>query len=271
MRAAIDVEDEATWPAALRRRLDAGLADLRAFETEQSRVEVLAEDSPSIRWNPPQNPYANGRRAILDETDEIIRTRSLVGFHCSNLHPSEVEDVLKCGLIPLDRQLAARRVQDRVGTGDITEPVGRQLLTTSVANDANRCGLLWFIFTRSTLRAWSGISRFLTYWGGEALYRGYECDPVVSDVLKRIGRPVIIEAAVQVSRIACFLPVSERLLVGYLSRRNVTTEHGPEFEGYVRTRISGRRIRRMIRPDDPDFTRLTGQMLGDGGWSEAPG
>ena len=263
MKTPIDAQDEATWPAALVESFEAGLGILRSFEEEERRVERLAERNISVRCNPPRNPHRDARRSIIEAADRALRSRDLLAFHCSNLHPAEIDSVMRDGLDPLDREMVARRVRARVAAGDIPEPVGTRLLAETMAGDENRAGLLWLIFTRSTLKDWSGVYRLLTYWGGEALYAPHEDDPVVGAVLARMGRSAIIEVAAPVSHIECFMSVSERLLIGYLSRRDVETGHAPEFEGYVKTRIVGRRVRRVIGPDDPDFSRLTGRNPGD--------
>lgn len=154
MKPPIDAEDEATWPAALVESFEAGLGALRSFEEEERRVERLAERDISVRCNPPRNPHRGSRRSIIETADRVLRSRDLLAFHCTNLHPAEITGVTRDGLIPLDRDMVARRVRARVAAGDIPELVGTRLLTETMAGDENRAGLLWLIFTRSTLKDW---------------------------------------------------------------------------------------------------------------------
>lgn len=111
-----------------------------------------------------------------ETADGLLRRRDLLAFHCTNLHPAEITGVTKDGLVPLDTEMVARRVQARVAAGDITEPVGTRFLAETMAGDENRSGLLRLILTRSTLSHWSGVYRLLTCWGGEALYAPHEDD-----------------------------------------------------------------------------------------------
>jgi hypothetical protein len=184
-----------------------------------------------------------------------------LAFHCTNLHPAEIAGVLAGGLVPLDTGLVVRRVKARVAAGDIPQSIAAKLQTDCMANEGNRAGMLWVIFTRSTLKRWGDVYRLLSYWGGEALYGPHEDDPVVAELLAKVGRPAIVEVSVPVSRVECALSVGERLLIRYLSRRRVGTAHEPEFEGYVKRRIVGRRIRRVIGVDDSEFVKLIGRRF----------
>jgi hypothetical protein len=255
----IDAEDESTWPPELIARMEGAQPALCDYEVERRRIDRLAETNVSFRINPPSNPHENARTSVLDAANALLRDRSLVAFHCTRLTSDEVASIQQNGFDPLSVDLVTRRVSARVAAGDLTEELGKHLLEKTRARESNRTGLLWVIFTKTTLKDESGVYRFFDYWGGEALYMPHEQNNHVAPILKKLGRPAIVEVSVRVSDMPGYPPVGERLLSGFLHRRGIETENDFEFEDNIKVRLAGTQIRRVLTDADDDFFTLTGR------------
>ena len=254
----IIVDDESTWPEDLRVVFEKNLAVLTAYEEERARVDALAETDVVVRSHPPGNPHAGRRASVLDNANDLMVVAQLVGWHCTRLHPDEIAAIQRDGLHVLSRELAVDRVRARAKAGDLSPKIAARLVTENVAHEFNRRGIVWLIFTKPLLRDEHGVIRLFRSWGGESLYVGQERDPETGPVLQGIGIPCIVEVVVPVMGIESFCSVGERVMRGFLHRRNVATGHSPEMEGNVRESIVGRDVRRVIRRDDPDYELLTG-------------
>jgi hypothetical protein len=229
----VDLEEEATWPTELLKVFDVPLPVLQGFEGVDLPKNIV-------------------RRATASLTG-----RSLVGFHCTNLHPDEVTDLLMNGLETLSPGLCTRRVRARVAAGQLSPALASRILNKSLAAVDYRVGLLFVIFSKSTLRHESAVYRLLDYWGGEALYASHENNRRTSESLKRIGRPSIVEVSIPVSDMSTYPPLGERFLTGFLNRRGVEIEC--EFEESFASPVPAGRIRRVLTPADDCFFELTGR------------
>ncbi len=254
----IDLELEETWPQELRLLLQKHTFLLRAFERERGRIDRLCERNMHARLHPPRNPHERERIAILEQVETILAGRDLLGFHCTRLHDDEICAIVDGGLVPLSPELVAARVKKRVIAGDITEAGAAKLLSQHRAADENRQGQIWFVFSKSLLKDYSGIWRLLRFWGGEALYGGHEEDPLIGPALRRIGSPSIVVSSVPLDQtLESIWPVSERFVARWLRQRRIRTDFPPEMEAYMSARLGPDRILKVLTHLDSDFVKLT--------------
>lgn len=167
----VDLEEETSWPARLR-----DLAhDLAACEPDEF----------------PRDEEIGGQvRGAL----EGYRVRA---FHCTRLLDEEIEAIRTSGMRTLTRDLALGRLYTAATRGalaaDEVETM-KEGYDKAVGGWVEREGLLGFCLVATVLRACPHYFwRLLTFWGGEALYRAVEDDPL-GEKLKTIGRPAIIVA-----------------------------------------------------------------------------
>ena len=78
------------------------------------------------------------------------------------------------------------------------------------------------------------VYRLLRSWGGEALYANHEADPQIGPLLREVGTPYIVVAAIPVEDIKTYVPIGERLVNIWCGKHNVRTEQAPDFEGHTR-------------------------------------
>jgi len=204
---AVDVESRRTWPKSLRAALEAN----------------------------------DCRRA-----DEILAGEKILGFHCTKLLSHERAEILDGGLQPLSPELAEKRVQSARRLNHLSQTVADRLLRVNAAGDAYRRGMIWFVFRRSLLRRKSGVWSLLCCWGGEAIYGLHTGDPDVGPVLKTIGEPSLVVAAVP----------GDRIETGRLSRFFLKAD-GAASGDYVKGPISAAWIIDIVDRSDPRFEALT--------------
>lgn len=251
----IYLDDEATWPEAVLAVLTAQFSELAKYEAERTRLDKLSQGGDmNIRLNRPMNPHGGAYEQTLSEIAAGIASKHLAGYHGTRLHTDEIADILKNGMRPLSPELLAERVTRRRDAGDISPNIATRLLSEHQGNDENRAKMIWFAFDRAALRDEWGFIRLFSSWGGEALYCGHEEDDETGPVLRAIGEPCIIEAAVPIDSIETFCEVARRFYDMYMSCRNVSTTHGPGMEGYVTHALP---VRRIIRVSEAEFERLT--------------
>lgn len=256
----IAADDEATWPLRLLTLLDENFDCLRGHEDHELDMNRRYEAGDwKARYSPPPNPHSTERQGILDEAQRIVDPTCVIGYHCTRMHEHEIESVRRCGLVPLTGLLVKERLANAVRLGLLTQNDAQALVKTNLADssEAHRSHMTWFVFNRSILTEGGGLWRFFTFWGGEAIYVPAYEGPL-GGVLRSIGTPCIIEAAVPVAGIQTCCSVAERLLRCYLAHRNVEQEHESTFEGYSKHGIPRELIRRIVTRADEAFDAHTG-------------
>jgi CRP-like cAMP-binding protein len=158
----------------------------------------------------------------------------LLGFHATRLLAQEIEEIKQCGLEPLSIELLQRRLAAAQTFGALTADEAARLSARHRAIDHNRSGRTAFFFTRGQLKD-AGLDRLCRFWGGEALYWSHENDARTGPLLRRLGIPCIVFAAVKVADIEPRFEIHYRLVNAWCGHRNIRTEHQPEFGGVVRT------------------------------------
>jgi hypothetical protein len=118
--------------------------------------------------------------------------------------------------------------------------------------------LVWLTPNRSALRDDGAVHRLLRSWGGEALYNGFEDDPVLAPVLRKLRQPMLIKCAID-------LPTESGdgwHAAQLLSQAVANEVHHPEPTPYFDLGLP-----RGVRPDEivdviafgsEEFERLTG-------------
>jgi len=253
----IEANFENTWPEGLLRGLEAHRDALSAFQLERAHIDAAAYEDVMLRINRPSNPHQAAWDEALALAEQTTASGHLLGFHATRLMKHEVEEIKRSGLQPLSVELLQRRLGAAQKAGALTAEEYRRLFACHQAACENRLGRMAFCFTHAQLKDEGGVGRLLGSWGGEALYNSHEDDAKTGPLLKGLGSPCIVVAAVGVADIDTHIEVGERLVNCWCARRAIVTEHRPEFEGKVRTNIPGENILRIVRLGDPEFLALT--------------
>jgi len=255
----VDLDNENTWsPKILELLVEAG-PKLCQYEAEAQAYQKRCENDVLARLYKPELDGSETRAEILKKLEDYLSECQLIGFHCTNLHIEEINDICANGMLPLSREFAGLRISRLQQNGSIPESIASNLLSKNLVNNDNghRLGMIWFVFSRNVLTDFSGIYRLLRFWGGESIYGFYESDDSIAPLLKTIGKPCIIEVLIHFSDINATASIPKIFLSRYLKNRGISTENGYEFEGHVTKSIPANQIRNVITNSSPEFFKLT--------------
>jgi hypothetical protein len=253
----IDIEAVSTWPKPMVELLTASLEMLRNYERTRERIDLAAREDVLLRIHRPHNRFRRPRDAVLERTNELLADNDLLGFHCTRLHPDEIASIKRDGLQPLSSAKLQSRIEQRIKARDIPATLGERLLVEHQADDDNRKGMIWFVNSRSVLDDYSGLFRLFRNWGGESLYNSHERDPETGPLLKSLGVPCIVVAAIPIGKFQIFSDIGDKIIWSFLKKHHVEIDHSPELEGYMEEPVPPARIREVITHGDPRFELLT--------------
>ena len=244
----IDIDDIRTWPCNV----------IDCLATNQNIFSDWTNDaSRSLAQN-----YDLAIYSLISS----LKSHSIRGWHCTRLTDWEIQDILENGMHLPDLLKLQTRVARVVELGLVTSEISEILICENQANDENRRHKLWFCFYPPSRAGESGISRFFRHWGGEALYNSHERNPVVSDALRRIGNPAVVEAEVPVNALGFLSQLATVLYSRFLETNGEKIRETVEFESFSTVPIPPKSIRKIVLFGDSAFQKLTNVD----GWTNPP-
>lgn len=226
------------------------------YESERERIDALAVDDPDLRWNPPGNRWRHERDSLVNRVTAALQRADLVGYHGARLHDDERRAIGTTGLHPLSGDMARTRILRRRDAGDIPEALAADLIKSNQAERPSRRGKVWFINNRSVLTSAGDFLRLFRTWGGEALYWGRESEDQ-SLVLRKIGQPCIIVAALPIARYQLGLQIGEYFYSAFMLAHGIQSEHGGSCGGHMTEVVPAARILDVIPFSDARFEEIT--------------
>lgn len=210
----IEIEDCTTWPSAFLQQATTNRPLAIAYHHERSRIDRLCQDDIRLRTGPPPNEYNNAYYELVEGLEAILIRNWIVGYHCTRLTRSEIDDIKTNGLQILSLSLVKRRLAQCKADG-LLSPEHYEYLRNSrdvelsLGNrHGQRTGMIWFCANRSTLQDALSVHRFFRSWGGEAVYLGHEEDESIAPILARIGTPYIVKCAIHFRQTRHFIRTS---------------------------------------------------------------
>jgi len=237
----MSLEDEKTWPAAVLKFLDNKHDLFLNFELENNnRVSRPEYDQ------------------VLKRLRDVLSTDyELLGYHCTRLIDSEIQDIDANGLPLPNKELLHKRIDSIKQEGLIDPQCSEHLKYKNQADEPYREGRIWFCFYPPYRAGQDGIERLFRSWGGEVLYNSHEKDPVYGPILKRIGTPCIIEAYVPIISLPRYDGLEDKVVRRYLVNRGLKTVEELDHESRAEQPIPSKNISRIIKFPDSDFIKLT--------------
>jgi hypothetical protein len=236
----IQFDEPEHWPDSLRQALGNARSWSRGW---------CKEDAP---WS---TRYASQIEALLPSVHDC----ALKGWHCTRLRDAEVHNIRTQGMAVLSTSLVCSRIDAAQNDGELPRDVADRLRAMHRASDMYRQGQIWFGFS-PTLPDEHATNRLLRNWGGEAIYWAHEVDQVIGPVLRRIGRPSIIDAWVPISglQVATKEAVLKRLcLVDLQGAGALATRRVADVEGYVQMAIPATAIIAIDQHPSASFVART--------------
>lgn len=258
MQPPIFADNETTWPPECYELLVAGLSRIQEYEKNRKEIDMRYRTDLVFRCSAPKPKHADFMAQLISNVNTIIETRTLACYHATRLHSEECFTIKNGGLFPLSQKLIDKRIHRQIELGNLSKEIAERLLGCNAVNDINgrRLGMIHFCFSRTPLMDKSGMYRLFRYWGGEALYYKYEDDLEVGPLLKKIGKPTVVLAAVPINAIKSFLTIGEYLLNSFYRCRGII-DHSSSSEGHICRAIAGDNIISLFSLGDPEFESLT--------------
>lgn len=259
----IELEQPDIWPQALRQLIEENKKLLLAYHHETKRIERLCQNDIRARIDPPPNPHRPEYEDLVLHAESLLADCRLVGFHCTRITPSETERIRAEGLRALSASLLREKLEALVDAGEMSLKQSQFFLNspeveTNLANRVgDRTGLVWMCANRSTLSEGASVYRLFRSWGGEALYGGFENGASNGEVLKRIGRPAIIQCAIPLPINQLYGCYATRFFSKAVSQTISYPEPSPYFDCKVARDLDPSEIMDIIHFDDPRFKALT--------------
>lgn len=227
----VDVDDETTWPPSIRK-----------FVFEVAHASQGDEDSLA------DGDLADLRQAFC----RIIAGHPMMVLHCTRLLDHEVYEIRDSGLSVASQDLVENRINAAFERGQIGSDERAELLRNTVfrhGDASNRIGQVCFVLGRSDFDDRpNNVWHYLTEWGGELLSNGSK---EIRPVLRRIGRPAIVVAGVDLS-VHCPSFVHDRVL-----RSFITAKHGRAAASgiYYRDSVGSNKIIDIWQPGHAEYDR----------------
>lgn len=231
--------------------------DINAPPTWPSNVRGAAERTRAVfdAWF---NDGA-GRSAKLFDAACVslamaLQPHALKGWHLSRLLPHEVDEVKRSGLAPLSVELIERKIRNAISLGVFDDRIGASLLSRHQAHQGNRSAKIWFGFNNE-IPGQRAAEALLRYWGGEALYWAHQADSEVGTVIRSVGTPVLIDAAVPVQFLANSYGLVEAVARSDLAHAGLHPMDEYGFEHYATQCVPGEMIKGVTQHPEAEFIR----------------
>lgn len=235
--ALLDYDHPASWPS-----------DVAVFLDEH---RAAFED-----WGTLQR-FTTGQQydRLIHGLGEALQSHKILAWHCTRLLEHEAADILQNGMRLPSVETLIRRIDAALSAGVFSPAIAQGFRLRHQADSPTRAGRIWFLFTRPHND--DGVEDFFRFWGGEALYAAIDRDPELGPVLRSVGIPSVVEAAIPMS----YFPESLGY-EGHIARQFCAWRAGLPYDGLPHDRaldpIPAKLIRRIATFQDPDFAALTG-------------
>lgn len=248
---AIRLDDLATLPPEVVDLLDARFDQLVA----QAAFELDDSDRYTERHSPHQGVWDG----TVAKVDQLLHGHTFVGYHAARLIDEEVAAIVENGMGLASAALVDAKIAHALGAGHLSAAQAQRIRQKALLSEdrGHRLGMIWFVFHPHLLTVPHGIEPLLLTWGGEVIYRAFDEDAEMNKILRNIGQPRIIEAAIEVEALKLFGTPGEKLVKAFLGLHGVEQANDWRFQGRSRAPIHARGIRRVHTLGESEFEELT--------------
>ncbi len=219
----IILDDISTWPEELIEFLKSVKPSIVNYQKEQKRIDKLCGPDVIARIFEADNKYYAMWKSTCDIIDNMLTNTRIIGFHCTKLIDYEIQEILENGLIPLNQDMANRRINKAFNNGYLPEYFKNKLINKNETGADCRIGRVFLFQCLSTLYKETDKSRLFSSWGGEAIYWDNE-DEITP--LQSIGLPAIVVASMDINDVNKanswhdYSYISNALILYYICRGN---------------------------------------------------
>lgn len=199
--AIIDVWNVATFDRELRGDLDAHADTICDFMAMARRIWL--EREVSDRTQPyAENAFSDPFTWLSDHIGILMEERTIRAWHYCRMTDDEVEALHREGIQLSTLDTLKARLANQVARSAFDQEVSDQLLAGSPLHSEQfglRSNKFWMVSHPYEVGD-GGVELLLESWGGEVVYF-WQRDPQLQELLRRIGRPRVLEIAAPMSRV----------------------------------------------------------------------
>jgi hypothetical protein len=191
----VDVWNAGTFDPELRGDLDAHADVIRNYMVT-SRRQWLEREASDHTKPYPENAYAAEFQWVKEHIMRLMELRTIRAWHYTRMTDREVDDLLQTGIYPSSLENIRSRLAAQVAAGAFSPDVANRLFADSPYQSeqrGSRSDKFWMVSHPIDIED-GGVELLLESWGGEAVYF-WQRDEALQDLLKRLGRPRVVEIA----------------------------------------------------------------------------
>jgi hypothetical protein len=191
----IDVWNVETFDDELRGDLDVHGDVIRDYMLT-SRREWLEREASDRTMPYPENPYAGEFIWVKEHIMRLMEARTIRAWHYTRMTDEEIGALRQGGIYPSTLDNIRSRFAAQVAAGVFSQEIADRLFANSPYQSDqrdSRSNKFWMVSHPVDIED-GGVELLLESWGGEAAYF-WQQDPSLQDLLKRIGRPRVLEIA----------------------------------------------------------------------------
>ncbi|MEV8529255.1 hypothetical protein AB0451_34795 [Streptomyces sp. NPDC052000] len=238
-----EIDRPTSWPA-----------DVKAY------IQALAETVPAHVTDGGDLPDEVDLAGRDIELRDLLANRWLRSFHATRLLDYEVEDVQTSGLRALTKSLVEDRQDKALANELITRAEHAALRDSSVFTAGDkwaqyRVGKICLAGNAQPLH--DRPHRFqhqLSNWGGEAQYATSAWDHLDSTRVKRLGRPAIVVALLDVSDPRVAVVASHALIYAFVASHRCMANVGSQID--FEADIGGSQIEGIWQPGQQEYDQF---------------
>ena len=193
--AIIDVWNVETFDAALLGDLEAHADVIRDYMLT-SRRQWLEREASDHTMPYPENPYAGEFIWVTEHIMRLMEARTIRAWHYTRMTDDEIDRLREQGIYPSSLENIRARFAAQVAAGEFSQEIAAKLFADSPYQSdqrESRSNKFWMASHPVEIED-GGVELLLESWGGEAAYF-WQRDAALQDLLKRIGRPRVLEIA----------------------------------------------------------------------------
>lgn len=251
----IDVWNTETFDDDLAAHLR-GAADLIREYLTTARRQYLERRASGHTQPHLINPYGSDYAAFTDGLVPWMETRSIRAWHYTRMTDAEVNGLLRDGVHLSDLVAIRRRLDAQVAAGAFSADIAEVLFAGSPFQSerfGERSNKFWMVSHPHDIED-SGVELLLKSWGGEAVYF-WQCDPQLQSLLKRIGRPRVIELAIPLAATNRAFSAGHAVVSSYARTLGCRADNGA-FDLYARQPLGADAILKIHSEGEATFTGM---------------
>lgn len=252
----IDVWNVETFDAELRGKLDAH-ADLIRNYMSTNRRQWLEREASDHTGAYPENAFASMFMRVNEYiVMPLMEARTIRAWHYTRMTDREVEIIRSDGIYPSNLANFRARLDAEVAAGSLTAEIADKLFADSPYQSDqrdSRSGKFWAVSSPHSIDD-GGVELLVESWGGEAVYF-WQRDEGLQAMLKRIGRPRVLEIAIPLSYSRHAYAAAEAVVAAYGRTLGCVPDNGG-FELYTTQPLPAQNVLAVHSEGDPSFATM---------------